>query len=179
MRAFLAVILAVFSCASLAADDPRQVVARRLVDLLQVDEMYQEAAKACLDFVNIAEETRKTYAANRKEYGALSPQSAYWPEVEASYRRYRAEICDGNRAQAAREIYVQVFARRLTQGQLEELVAQLDSPEGKALQAANREASTLLANYQVTEQQQAMAAAAQRYRAAIRELVARYEAQPR
>lgn len=179
MRSLLALVLALSSCVSLAADDPKQAVARRLVELLQVEETYRDAATACRDVIDIAGETRKSWEANRERFGVLSPESAYWPEVEALYGRYREEVCNANRVQVAKEIYVQVFARRLSQAELERALAELETPEGKAMQAASREAARLLGRYQPTEQQQAIAAAAQRFREHMADLRARIAAQPR
>lgn len=178
MRVLLALILASFSCTGLAADDPRQAAARRLVDLLQIDSIYQDVSNACTDLADTASAARKSYDANPKAFGGLSPRSAYWPDVEALYRRYRAEACTGTTLQAAKEIYVQVFAQRLSLDELERAAADLATPEGQALQAASREASRRLSVLQVVQQERATAAATQRFRDKMRELAVRFEADP-
>ncbi len=179
MRQLLALILAFASCASLAADDPKQAAARRLVDLLQIDGIYDDSLAACTGMTDMAGVARKSFDANPKVFDGLSPQSAYWPEVEALYRSYRAETCGANRAQAAREIYVKVFAQRLSQIELERAAAAMATPEGQALQAASREASRRVSVLEAVGQERAVAAAAQRFRDKMQELSARFKADPR
>ncbi|SFC05008.1 hypothetical protein [Massilia yuzhufengensis] len=179
MRLFLALVFASLASTCLAADDPKQATAERLVALLQIDELYQDVAAACSGRIDLPGELRKTWEANRQHYAGLSPASAYWPEAEALYASYRAEVCAGNTAEAARKIYAKVFATRLSQAEMEGAVAAQDTPEGRALQAAVREAARLLSLYQVEEQERAIAAAGQRYRERVRELAARHKANPR
>jgi len=179
MRALFVLILLSLSCVAHAADDPKLAAARRLVDLLQIDEVYEEGVKACRDRGDGAAAARRVYEANRASYGGLSPSSAYWSEVVGLYGRYLAESCGALRAQATKEIYVRVFAQRLSQDQLEQAAATMSTPEGQALQAASREAGTLLSIAQYAGQERAVALAAQRYRDSIQDLVKRHEADPR
>lgn len=179
MRALFALILLSLSCVGHAADDPKLAAARRLVDLLQIDEVYEEGAKTCRDRGDGAAAAQRVYEANRAAYGGLSPRSAYWPEVVGLYGRYLADSCEASRAQSAKEIYVRVFARRLSQDQLEQAVAAMSTPDGQALQAASREAGKMLSIAQYADQEQAVALAAKRYRDSIQELVKRHEADPR
>ena len=179
MRALFALILLSLSCAGHAADDPKLAAARRLIDLLQIDDVYEDGAKACRDRVDVAVAARRVHEANRASYGGLSPRSVYWPEVVGLYGRYLAETCAATKAQSVKEIYVRVFARRLSQGQLEQAAATMSTPDGQALQAASREAGILLSIAQYADQERLVSAAAQRYRESIQELVKRHEADPR
>lgn len=179
MRAPVALILAISSSASLAADDPTLAAARRLVDMLQIDAIYQDALGACGDATDAASSARQSDEANPRAFGGMSPRSAYWPEVEDLYRRYRMEACGATTARIAKEIYVKVFAQRLPREELERAAAQMATPESRALQAASREAARMLSVHQATEQELATAAAALRFREKMLELSARYKADPR
>jgi len=179
MRALFALILLSLSCAGHAADDPKLAAARRLVDLLQFEGVYEDSAKACRDRVDVAAAARRVHEANRASYGGLSPQSAYWPDVVVLYGRYLAETCEATTAESAKDLYARVFARRLSQDELEQAVAAMATPEGQALQAASREALALLSRAQYADQERTAARAAKRYRDRIQELVKRQEADPR
>lgn len=179
MRALLALILSLASCAGFAADDPTPAAARRLVELLQIDSIYEDAQGACTDVTDAATDARKAYEANPLAFAGLSPRSAYWPEVEALYLRYRKDACGANTARDAKEIYVKVFAQRLSPGELERAAAHMATPEGQALQAASREAARMLSAHQAAGQERATAAAVLRFRERMQELAARFRADPR
>ena len=177
-RLFVTFLL-LLGCAAHAADDPKMAAARRLVELLQIDGVYEDSSRACRDGLDVADYARRVYEANRDAYGGLSPRSGYWPEVVAAYGRYRAEACQATTVQTAKEVYAQVFARRLSQAELEHAADAMATPEGQALQAASREASRLLSIAQNAEQERSIAAASKRYRDSIQEIVRRHEADPR
>lgn len=179
MRALLALILALSSCATLAGEDPKLAAAQRLVELLQIDEIYEDAQRACSDAANAAASAGAAYAANPQVFGGLSPRSAYWPEVESLYRRYRLDACSGSTAESAKQIYARIFAQRLSRQELEAAAAHMATPEGQAMQAASREAARVLSIQQAVAQEEATAAATRRFRDGMRALTARYKAAPR
>ena len=72
-----------------------------------------------------------------------------------------------------------MYVERLTLPELQAAIAHMESPAGRAVQAANRDTVRVLANLHKQEQDAAAVAAGRRYTAKLAELAARFKAQPR
>jgi hypothetical protein len=124
-------VLAAFSLSAAAIADPRT---DRLATTMQRLQQGDEAAPCVLDRATVNADLRREYVQTSILYGGISPQSAYWPEVEALRYEERSGWCPdtaaiGKRASAT-------LGQTMTPGELEAAQAFLDSDVGKKLFAA-------------------------------------------
>ena len=132
MRKYLTFLLIVASSAAWGADDAKTVLARRLVALQQVDAGYKELDRTCPEAPGVA--AKNAYMRFPFQFGGISPQSAYWPEVEQVYEKFGASACQVETAGPLSEVYVKVYAESLSVADLRAIVDFYASPAGKHLQ---------------------------------------------
>ncbi|KQQ91615.1 hypothetical protein [Massilia sp. Leaf139] len=178
MRALLGILLA-GACCLATAQDGKTAAATRLAEMMQIDEAYGETKSVCVGGADAAAQAAHSYAANREVFSGISPRSAYWPEVIALFSRFREDTCAAHDPGAAKRAYVKMYVERLSLTELQAAIAHMESPAGRAVQAANRDAVRVLASLHKQEQDAATAAAGKRYTANLAQLVARFKAQPR
>lgn len=177
MRLLLAIALTSLCCIAAAADNPKIDAARRLVELMQFDQAYRDVDNACQN--RKPGDAHAAYAADPQAFGGISPRSAYWGDVEALYSAYWVAACGTSDTAAIKNIYVQVYANRLSLAELQYVIASMESPAGRQTQVANLEAARLMIAYQQERQEQNVAKATDRFERALREMMAKYKAAPR
>lgn len=179
MRLLLGIALSSFCCVAMAADTDQLSAARRLVDLLQIEEMYRDTESMCRNDSNGVADARASYEAAQDSFQGMTPKSLYWGEVERLFKAYREDACGVLDIGAVKNIYTQVFANRLSVAELENSITAMGSPAAQKAQAASREAARMLMGYMLDRQRANAAKANQRFQQGVRELKARYEAAPR
>ncbi|TFW28025.1 DUF2059 domain-containing protein [Massilia horti] len=70
-------------------------------------------------------------------FRGVSPQSAYWPEVEAAYRRYQVRVCGYLTTDEFTEFVARQFADRTSLDDLRASIAFQSSPAGRRIQQAS------------------------------------------
>lgn len=179
MRSLLGIGLALLFCTSAYAQDAKQAAVHRLVEAMRFDEGYSDSVRLCKMQADRGQSPRAAYAENPGQFHGLSPSSAYWPEMERLYERYASDFCNIVKPQGTKDIYLQIFANRLSLAELEAAAAFAATPAGRAMQAAAREAGRTSAAFQVEEQNRNTAAAGARFQAGFQEIIGRFKSAPR
>lgn len=179
MRVLLGIGLASFCCLAAAADTSHVAAARRLVDLIGIEQMYGDVDAACRANISRPLDAREAYAANPEAFGGVSPRSAYWVEVERLFQAYGQDACGVSDIDAIKDIYVQVFSNRLSIAELETVTAAQLTPEGRKTKLAMLEAARLMIRHQLAQQQKNVEKAHERYEQGVQAVAAKYKAVPR
>src|SRR4030095_12910157 len=108
---------------------------------------------------------------NPGTFGGLSPQSAYWPEVEAIYERFRATACAYATAEKFERYIGEQFAGQISEADLRAAIAFYESPEGKRLHKASVRVNDSFQAFAQSLIAQAYDVAREDYRVAMRGLL--------
>jgi hypothetical protein len=176
VRRFLALSLVLISSIA-CADDGKAVLARRLVDLTHFDDQFKQLDKACHEDPGAA--AKKAYMRTPSQFGGISPQSAYWPEVEVVFEKFYVSACGAVTPSAATEVFVQTYTETLSLGDLQLIVDFYSSPAGHKLTAAQPLMAAAMAKQMQALQKPMTSQATAQYTEAITALTAKYRADPR
>jgi len=179
MRLLFAIGLSSLCCVAAAADTGKAGAAQRLVDMLQIEEMYRDTESLCRNAQNSVADARASFDAAPASFEGITPESTYWGEVEATFKACREDACGALDIGAVKNIYTQVFANRLSEAELETTIATMSTPGARRTQAASREAARLLMAYMLERQQADVARATARFQRSLGDLKSRYKATPR
>jgi hypothetical protein len=156
--------------ASAYAESPQEKLqdARHLVEIMD----YKATFDAYLSQCNKSEGTYfdpiTVFKSDPGAFKGISPQSAYWPEVEAAYRRYQNRVCEYFSADAFAEFFAQELASRISMDDLRTAIAFQSSAAGQRLQRAS---VAVNAAFQTQAQMSLRAVTAEAYKAIQSELV--------
>ena len=178
MRIAAASLIFLLASPAQAADDSaHKEAARRLA---QVSMRFQDedgAALACApERASFGAELKRDYLVRPASFSGISPQSAYWPDVEEINYQYRLATCPISNS--FKQGYADMLARQLTTADLDAAVAFYSSPVGQRLLAGMAKTGKEFAALgRATSPQKEAADLA--YRNAMRELIAKYKAEPK
>ena len=153
--------------------------AKQLAQLLQLDRLFQAYLSACESPENTPFDPRLAFKSDPGGFGGISPQSAYWPEVEKIYATYRATACAYATSEKYSQYFVEQYARRLSLEDLKAAIAFYSSPVGKRLQEAVVSADHEFQHYANKLLLEAYDIANTQYQRDIKDLQRRYRANPR
>ena len=119
------------------------------------------------------------YRASPAEFHGISPQSAYWPEVEQAWRDYYADRCAPQNDESPSAIIARRYAANLSTAELREVVAFQESPAGRAFIAATRIARQDVESPPETPSRPDPNEASTTFRKAMLRLKAMYERAPK
>jgi hypothetical protein len=159
--------------------DARLKLSNELSELMQVRTMFEASIKHCKEPEGSSFDPKTEFSANPGSFGGVSPQSAYWPEVEAIYTRLLATSCAYATTDKFAAYYSQQIAQRSTEEDLQAAIAYLSSPAGRRLQSASVQVNE---SYQKFAQQlmaQSYGSAREQYQIDIRALLRKYQKEPR
>lgn len=175
MRRLLAVLMmVVFSSVGASETDERQVLAAKLIELIRAP-----SAECNPSAEILAKRLADTYRTRPGDFSGISPQSAYWPEVERIWREFYAAQCAEAPADSPTAILTKTYAAQMSAQELRDAVAFFSSPSGRAMYAANMR---IVYDVQAAAGKPATrepSKASIDYRVAMRLLKAKYEADPR
>jgi hypothetical protein len=181
MRHLFAVVLLLCS-ATVAAEqtDERLDLARQLVGLLQVNINHPESGGTCIP---APEKMRKDLADSYRKspagfYG-ISPQSAYWSDVEKAWREYYVERCSGRIDELATALLAGSFAESMSSHEMREVIAFQSSAAGRAFFAASRQACEVLVREMSNRLDRQTERASKSFRVSMLSLKAKYEVDPK
>jgi hypothetical protein len=140
MRRLLAVLL-VSLCFQVQANDvdDRRALAQRLADLLEIRAQYEFFREKCAQSdADLEKVLLELHAKHPADFGGISPQSAYWPEVRQIYREYFEEGCSHASGAKMEPLFVKNYAATMTLAELNAAVTFYSSPAGQGVQAASR-----------------------------------------
>jgi hypothetical protein len=121
--------------------DERRVLATELVALVDYTAMYGEALKQCVNPDGYKADALAQFQADPRAFGGVSPQSAYWPEAEMVFAKYRETMCRYLEPGALARFMAEQYARRMSVDELRSSIAFFSSPSGKRYQQATLGAS--------------------------------------
>ena len=175
MRRLLVVVLMLLCSTVSARDgDERPALATKMIELIRPPVADCNPSPEAL-----AKRVANAYRTRPGDFSGISPQSAYWPEVERIWREYYAAQCAESHADAATALLVKTYATQMSVQDLRDAIAFFGSPSGRAMYAANiRIANDFQAGTAQTAGHVPNKASTD-YRAAMRLLKEKYEADPR
>ncbi|WP_426174983.1 DUF2059 domain-containing protein [Massilia sp. TWR1-2-2] len=129
------VVLLLLLCANVSAQDrdERDVLARRLAQLLQVKEYKLDAKQCDRVAADSSKEIVALYLRNPANFSGISPQSIYWPAVEKTYRDLYAVACAPSMLGGLEDVTVKAYAT-MSPADLHAALAFYASPAGRAMQ---------------------------------------------
>lgn len=160
--------------------DEQLVLARRLVALGPDGGGHSEPGATCIpDTETMQKEILAAYRASPADFHGISPQSAYWRDVELAWHDYYVDRCAAQSNESPAAIIARSYAANLSTDDLRKLVAFQESPIGRAFIAATERARQDLATAQAAPLEGDTDEASARFRQAMLLLKARYERAPK
>lgn len=180
MRTLIALLIAILSTgANAQVADGRFRLASQLVELMQVRVMFDAYLKQCDEPAGSSFDPKSEFKAAPASFGGISPQSAYWPEVEAIYSRFRVKACAFATADKFSAYFADQIAKETSETDLRAAIAFYSSPTGKRLQATWLKVNASFQKFSAELMGQAYELARDDYLTEIRELIRRYRAEPK
>ncbi|WLI90008.1 DUF2059 domain-containing protein [Massilia sp. R2A-15] len=180
MRYLLVCVALCSATAAQAADPvPKPDPAKQLAQLVLRTQEGEAAAKenACPpDRTAFSEKMKRDYLNMSMSYGGISPQSYYWPEVEELFYQFRSAQCPNTKSPV--DTFAETVSKEMSTAEIDAAIAFYGSAEGKRVLAGVAKAQQAVqgAMFQRSAQGDAAGVA---YREGLRELIARYKADPR
>lgn len=160
--------------------DEHLVLARRLAALGPDDGDRSQAGAACIpDTETMQKDIVAAYRASPADFHGISPQSAYWRDVELAWHDYYVDRCAAQSTESPAAIMARSYAANLSTEDLRKLVAFQESPTGRAFIAATDRARQDLASAQAGPAQGDNDEATSRFRETMLRLKAKYERTPK
>ncbi|HEU4375634.1 MAG TPA: DUF2059 domain-containing protein [Telluria sp.] len=160
--------------------DEHMVLARQLVNLGSESDAPADAGSPCVPAPEaLRKEIAAAYRARPADFHGISPQSAYWPEVEKAWRDYYVLRCGAHNDESPAQVIARIYAATLSTAQLREVVAFQDSPSGRAFIAATQRAREQLEGASAPRAKRDPAEASTTFLQAMLRLKAKYESAPK
>lgn len=159
--------------------DEHMVLARQLVNLGSESDAAADGSSQCVPAPEaLRKEIAAAYRARPADFHGISPQSAYWPEVEKAWRDYYVLRCGAQSEESPAEVIARTYAANMSTAQLREVVAFQDSPSGRAFIAATQRAREELEGAAPRAKREP-ADASTTFLQAMQRLKAKYESAPK
>jgi hypothetical protein len=155
-------------------------LARKLVEVLEVKAVFESHSVACrIEVQGSPFDPRAVLQREPGAFGGITPQSSYWPEVEAVFKRYQELSCSRVSPGELAEFCARRYAEH---GSPEDLQAAIDfysSEIGKRLVRVNQEVNVELNKYSLELAQAAARELFPQHYEAVRAIAERYRMAPR
>lgn len=138
-RALTILLLASAFGVGAAPSAETEELGKQLTKLLRFDEMFQSSLKACTEPEGTPFDPRVEFTLSPESFGGISPQSAYWPEVEEIYKRFQFKACSYASPQKLSNFFSERLASKLSAEDLKAAIAFHSSPVGKRIGQATIE----------------------------------------
>jgi hypothetical protein len=159
--------------------DARLKLSNELSELMQIRTMFEASIKHCKEPKGSSFDPKTEFKADPGSFGGVSPQSVYWPEVEAIYARRLATSCSYTTTDKFAAYYSQQIAQRSTEEDLQAAVAYLSSPAGRRLQSAAVEVNESYQKFAQELMVQSYGSGHEQYQSEIRVVMRKYQKEPR
>jgi hypothetical protein len=160
-----------------ASSEKRIALAMQLLDLIGYRASWSESSKQCTK--GMPSEARKAFTSSPGSFGGLSPQSAYWPDVERIYIKYEKTKCAAFGNEVFYRSFAEGYARELSDADLNAAIAFYSSDTGKRIQRATVEASVTLTREMARKMTQIDTEATAAFRLELRDLMSKYREDPK
>lgn len=178
-RLWLLCVLNMVCVAHAQSLDTRLQLSERLVELMQVRTMFDAYLQQCSKPEGSPFDPKIEFRADPGSFGGISPQSSYWPEVEAIYGRFRSTACAYVTADKFAAYYAQQLAQRSSEEDLRAALAYLSSPAGRRMQDAQVQVNESFQRFAQELLLQAYGVAREQFQADLRVLLRKYQKEPR
>lgn len=160
--------------------DEHLILARQLVGVGPESGDHSEFGATCdPEPETMRAEIAAAYRASPGQFHGISPQSAYWPEVEQVWRARSVDRCAAQSDESPAAIIARRYAANLSTTELREVVAFQESPSGRAFIAATRLARQDLESPPAARPRRDTDAASTTFRQAMLRLKEKYERAPK
>ncbi|MBN8884600.1 MAG: DUF2059 domain-containing protein [Rudaea sp.] len=116
-------------------------LARKLVKLLQLTDMFNDDLSACKRAHDPQVAALSAYKSNPQSFEGLTPSSSYWRKVVAVYDSFQQRSCRYTTSEAISEDFAKQFAEKATEEDMRASIKFYSSLAGQRLQSATREAN--------------------------------------
>lgn len=161
-----------------AADTRKTALAVELADLIQVRRVASEYITRC-GVEGTYLDPKRIFDVEPGYFSGISPQSAYWPEVVALYRRYQSTVCSAVTADEYARVFAEQYAQNLSEGELEATVSFFSSATGRRYVSVSSEANFAMLTYMNREMKSAMERAFKEAQQEVQAIVLRYRKDPK
>ena len=151
----------------------------QLTELMRVRAMVDAVLKQCNDPDGSSADAKTSFTSSPGNFGGISPQSAYWPEIEAIYADYRNGMCTYLTVEGFLAYYAGVLSERNTEEDLRAALQFYSSTAGRRFQDSIVVASVAFQEYAGDAMKKSAAEANEKYQVAIRAVIRRYKKEPR
>ena len=151
----------------------------QLSELMRVRTMVDAVLKQCNDPESSSADARSSFTSSPGSFGGISPQSAYWPEVEAIYTDYRNGMCTYLTVDGFLAYYAGVLAERNSEEDLRAALLFYSSSAGKRFQDSVVMASVAFQDYASDSMKRSTTEATEKYQGAMRAIIRKYKKEPR
>lgn len=160
--------------------DGHLLLARKLVDLGPDSAGQADSGAPCVpQSERMRADIAAAYRASPAEFHGISPQSAYWPDVEQAWHDYYVDRCAAQSDEPPAAIVARSYAANLSTDELHEVVAFQESASGRAFIAATRRAQQDLERALAARAKGDTEAALTAFRQALLRLKAQYDRAPK
>jgi hypothetical protein len=132
-RIITVVLFVICICSGAAFANERQKLTERLVASWDLGAIVDAVQTQCSDPKSSGFDPGGMFLKDPAAFGGVSPQSKYWPEVEAAYARYQRRLCGSVNAKELAKMYGEVLARELSTDELRKSVEYYESAAGRKL----------------------------------------------
>jgi hypothetical protein len=179
-RMFLFLCFLVLACSAQAqSPDTRRQLSDQLVELMKVRTMIDASLQQCNQSSGSRFDPKVEFRSSPGSFGGISPQSSYWPEVEAIYGRYRATACAYVTPDKLASHYSQLLAQRSSEEDLRAAVAYFSSPAGRRMQDVAVQINESFQKFSQELMLQAYEMAREQFQVEFRVLLRQYQKEPR
>jgi hypothetical protein len=180
MRKLVRAVILLLPSLALADPSAKQIaLSEKLVELIQVRQMFATYQKECDSPENTSFDPTVAFRDDPGSFKGLSPQSTYWPEVVAIYGRFRETACAYASQEKFTNFFVDQYAEKLSEGELEAAIQFYSSPVGRRIQSAALDINGAFSGYANKVMGDAYELARARFQAEIHEVIVKYRKEPR
>jgi hypothetical protein len=153
---------------------------QKLAGLIRTQSMFEAYLKQCTEAGNGSVfDPKTTFQTDPGAFGGISPQSAYWPEVESIYRQYQSETCAYLTPEAFQSFYGRKYAEYTSEADLQAAIEFYSSPAGARLQESSVKINEDFQSYGQELLVKAYRSAYSKIRMRLKELTRKYQVEPR
>lgn len=181
MRKAVITFVILLACSGAHAQEAEKLeISRQIVVLLALDQQFDAQIAECTAVPeNAVLNPLFEFRRNPGHFSGVSPQSAYWGEVEAAYAKYRETICGYMTRPEFIEYSAKSYASRATLEQLRAAVRFYDSADGRAFLKANAAVGVAMQRDLLARMREATARADPIVRAELDRIAHQYRRNPK
>lgn len=151
----------------------------QVAELMQMRVAVENVLKQCSNPAGSSFDAKTAFNSSPGSFGGVSPQSSYWPEVEAIYADYAKGVCAYLTADGFMAYYVGVLAEKNTEQDLRLAAEFYSSPAGKRFQQSVLIANVDFQAYANDSMKKASKEATEKFHVAMRGLMRKYKSEQR